>query len=162
MNGRRAMLREKNGTTMVEVIVAFLILIIVLEIFSQAAVLAGRIVLRSGMNLKENRNLAGSYYLEGQEDPEAGKAGRTDPMIETVTLYFEGENGASFQIPAKVRTFTGEAGNLYDAVSIHRKEERPETSDHLEARDHWKKNDRLGEGDHSGQDHWWEEERQGT
>lgn len=157
MSRRHVLIRATGGTTMVEVIVAFLILIIVLEIFSQAVVLTGRMVQHSGESLRENRNLAGSYYLEGKDDPEDGKAEEITPVAESIILHFQSESGASFQIPAKVRTFTGERGNLCDVMGIRSKED-----DRLKANTHTKENRKPDENDSWKQNVQSEKERDGT
>lgn len=150
MRRRHVMIRATGGATMVEVIAAILILLIVLGIFSQAVALTGQMVHHSEESLRENRNLTGSCYLEGKKDPEAGKAEEITPVVETVTLYFQSKNGASFQIPAKIRTFTGESGKLYDVVGIPLRED--DRNDQLRANGHTKENGRQDETGSGEQD----------
>lgn len=110
--------RETKGMTMVEVTVAFLILTMVLAAFSQVAVLTSRMVWHSERQLQENRSLAGACYLDGNRDPEPGKAEAVSPLIESVVLHFQAESGQAFEIPANVRKFSGPAGNLYDVITV--------------------------------------------
>lgn len=58
------MLWNKNrGTTMVEVIVAFTVLVLIIGIFSRSLTMAGRMLNRSDDTLMNSRELAGQYYL---------------------------------------------------------------------------------------------------
>lgn len=55
--------KTTRGTTMVEVIVAFTVLILIMGIFSQSMSMAGRMLNKSEDTLMNNRELAGQYYL---------------------------------------------------------------------------------------------------
>lgn len=112
---------DRSGTTMVEVIVAFFILIIILGIFSQAMQISGIMMVRSDDTLERYRNLAGSYYLEGEGDPIDGRASPLSPEVaENQKLTFHAENGSSsFAVDASVRTVRDGSGVLKDVVSTH-------------------------------------------
>lgn len=111
--------KNSHGTTMVEVIVAFVVMVIILGIFSQGMKLAGVMMGRSTETFTGYRNLAGSYYLEGAEDPSGDKAQAIPPSeAENQMLEFKTENGA-YSFTAKVTVRTVQDGNrvLKDVVS---------------------------------------------
>lgn len=111
--------KDSSGTTMVEVIVAFFIMVIILGIFSQGMKLAGTMMIRSDEALTGYRNLAGSYYLEGEEDPSGEKAQAIPPTeVKNQMLEFKTEDGAySFTSEVTVRTVQDGSGVLKDVVS---------------------------------------------
>lgn len=97
--------KKTGGTTMVEVIVAFAVLVLTLGIFSQALSLAGNMAVQADARLEQAHELAGAYYLQ-REAPETGSA----------TLIFEGRDGTTFQMEAVLRKYDGEHGTIYDVV----------------------------------------------
>lgn len=62
--------KNSRGTTMVEVLVAFAVLILIMGIFSQALSMAGRMFGHSNQILMDYRELAREYYIDsdGQSD----------------------------------------------------------------------------------------------
>lgn len=99
-----------QGVTMVEVIVAFLVLMIVMAIFSQAVSLTGRVIGRSTDILEGYRDLQGAYYLED------GVSGiHLDNSLKFSRLDLNGnQTGESFSINATVRRFYNAAGEIWD------------------------------------------------
>lgn len=98
---------------MVEVIVAFTVLILIVGIFSRSLSLAGRIAASSEEQLAASRNLAKAYYLEET----------TVTKTETPkTLRFKSTSNESdgFQMGATLREYTYDDGtrtlSLYDLV----------------------------------------------
>lgn len=99
---------SKKGTTMVEVIVAFAVLMVIMAIFSQAMGLTGRMMNRSDDVLEGYRNLAGSYYLDRISPTETPVSMKFTPM----------KKGDVFEIEAMQRTFQNPVGALYDVVPV--------------------------------------------
>lgn len=107
-----------SGTTMVEVMVAFVILVLLMGIFSQAMSLAGRMMNRSKETIEKYHQLAGDYFLE-----------KTDSVSEDPTVLIfkrvtkDGkETGDGFTVQAKVRTHMKTVGGsteiqLYEVES---------------------------------------------
>lgn len=100
---------SEDGTTMVEVLVAFAVLILIMGIFSQAMGLAGRMLQRSDDTLENYRELAGDYYLERRapEDREA------------VTMTFKRLSGSveEFSVTVDIRTYEKpDCGKLSEVV----------------------------------------------
>lgn len=89
--------KSESGTTMVEVLVAFSVLILIMGIFSQAMSLAGRMLKRSDDTLVKYRELAGDYYLEETD--------KFDIDVTEKNMVFRRSSGGSeeFSIPVKVR-----------------------------------------------------------
>lgn len=96
-----------RGTTMVEVIVAFTILILIMGMFSQALAMSGRMAGRSTEELQEARDLAGDYYLE--KFP-------ADSSQHTKLEFRCDKNGEQFEIPADIRKYSNTSGSIYDVV----------------------------------------------
>lgn len=89
---------KTRGTTMVEVIVAFTVLVLIIGIFSQAMGMAGRMLNRSDDTLMNNRELAGQYYL-GEADQESS--------VKTVFEFVDQENHASFTLDGYLVKYNG-------------------------------------------------------
>lgn len=104
--------RDIAGSSMVEIIAAFLILILVAGFFSRCILMAGRIVGISEEKLRASENLIKEYYLE-----ETGADSAMYVREETVTLRFEDRGGAGkFRLDAVLREFRDESGVLYDVI----------------------------------------------
>ncbi|GEM_PF-4087498 len=98
------MKNNSKGTTMIEVIVSFTILILTMAVFSRAIVITGRSATASGQKLAASRELTGDYYR-----------GNLPVSTTTKTLHFKASSGTeSFSLPAEVRIFEGSSGNLCD------------------------------------------------
>lgn len=93
------------GTTMVEVIVAFTVLILIMGIFSQAMSLTGRMLGRTEDTLVKYRELAGEYYLERNNTVEMTESGTKSITFTRTT----GGEGFSFEV--KTRTYKEKDGN---------------------------------------------------
>ena len=63
-----AWLWDESGTSVVEVITAFSVLVFVFGMLFQALAVTSRIMIRSHELRKESRDLAGYYYLQGTGD----------------------------------------------------------------------------------------------
>lgn len=101
--------QNQAGTTMVEALVAFFIMVIIVGIFSCAMKLTGNIIAHSGEELAEYRRLAGWYYLDGHQDTSGSEIlarGDGFDLEEGQTLIFENSNkGIIFSVPdVTVRT----------------------------------------------------------
>ena len=92
-----------DGTTMVEVMVAFTILVLLMAMFSQAMGLAGRMMNRSSETLKTYHQLAGDYFLERADG--TGDEIPTAFSFKRVTKNGQ-DTGDGFTISGKVRTYT--------------------------------------------------------
>lgn len=99
---------------MVEVIVAFAVLVLILGIFSQAMGLTQRMMIRAGDTLSEARSLARDYYL-GEETPD---------HTQDVGLTFHLRSGSdsissldSFEIDATIRTYERGDGAIWDVTA---------------------------------------------
>lgn len=116
---------------MVEVIVAFTVLVLIVGIFSRSLSLAGRIAASSEEQLAASRNLAKAYYLEEtgsitiQEAGDGGEAAKLATVTKTETpktLRFKSTSNPSdgFQMDATLREYTYDDGtrtlSLYDLV----------------------------------------------
>lgn len=119
--GKTPLKKKCSGTTMVEVIVAFFIMVIIMGIFSQAMRLAGNMMIRSDETLAGYRSLAGSYYLEGDADLNGARAQAIEADVkENQKLLFMTENGQlSFEVGVSARTVRNGSGELKDVVSTH-------------------------------------------
>lgn len=106
-------LQSKAGTTMVEVLVGFVILVLILGIFSQAMNLAGRMVGKSNDTLTAYRDLAGGYYLENREVVDITESEKKSMTFTQIPGEKEG-----FSIPVKTKTYTikGGSGSLIEVV----------------------------------------------
>lgn len=110
---KNQILRSKAGTTMVEVLVGFVVLVLIMGIFSQAMNLAGRMVGKSNDTLTNYRNLAGGYYLENSEVVDI-----TESEKKSMTFTQISGNKGSFSIPVKTKTYTMKdgSGSLVEVV----------------------------------------------
>ncbi len=118
--------QDQAGTTMVEAIVAFFIMVIIVGIFSYAMKLTGNMTAHSGGELAEYRRLAGWYYLDGNEDASGSEIlarGDSFDLEEGQTLVFENSNkGMTFSVSdVTVRT----ARNGHRILKDVRKDEAP-------------------------------------
>lgn len=101
-----------RGTTMVEVLVAFVVLVLLMGIFSQALGLSGRMMNRSSDMQEEYRELAGDYYLD--------RLGTGESKTPSVTLRFKrvtkdgNPTGDGFSMKAEIRTYTKGGVSLFD------------------------------------------------
>ncbi|MDD3253173.1 MAG: hypothetical protein PHV18_11500 [Lachnospiraceae bacterium] len=104
----------ESGSTMIEVIVAFTVLVLIMGIFSQAMALTGRMLGKSGDTLAGYRDLAGDYYL-------SSGTGKDE------TLHFElvtgGSSSAGFSVDARFREFKNSNGTIYDVIPAESAEE---------------------------------------
>lgn len=96
------LLNSKQGTTMVEVLAAFSVLVMIMGFFSQALAISGNIVVRSEEQINGQRLLAKNYYLE-----------EINASVNETTLIFQGINGndRAFAVDACVRTFVPDSNN---------------------------------------------------
>lgn len=101
---KKMIFRSNAGTTMVEVLVAFSVLILIMGIFSQAMTLAGRMMGRSEDTLENYRELAGGYYLERGSVVDISESEEKD-MTFTRNPGHEG-----FAIRARLKTYTMKDG----------------------------------------------------
>lgn len=101
-----------RGTTMVEVLVAFAVLVLLMAMFSQAMGLAGRMMNQSIGTMEGYHDLAGRYYLD-----------ELSADSEDVTLSFYrvdkdgnriGEGPDGFHLEVKVVTHSGTDGTGKD------------------------------------------------
>lgn len=94
--------KAADGTTMVEVTVAFAVLVLLMGIFSQAMGLAGRMMNRSSDTLEQYHQLAGEYFLD--------KAVISSENITTLDFNRVTKDGKvtgdGFSLQVKVRTCT--------------------------------------------------------
>ncbi|MEW4414676.1 hypothetical protein [Clostridium sp. AN503] len=91
-----------SGTTMVEVMVAFVILVLFMGIFSQAMGLAGRMMNRSTDTMVKYHQLAGDYFLE-----KADSVSEDATVLKFKRVTKDGaDTGDGFEVQAKVRTHT--------------------------------------------------------
>lgn len=106
---------RKDGSTLVEVMAAFVILLMIMAIFSRTMILAGAVRRRSAEIRREYQILLEACYAE------EGNRSETWDSIEYEEMYqdaiFVNEEGGSFRIPVKLRSFAGTAGELHDVVS---------------------------------------------
>lgn len=89
---------KTRGTTMVEVIVAFTVLVLIIGIFSRSMTIAGRMLNRSDDTLMNNRELAGQYYL-GEAEKESS--------VKTVFEFTDQDNHASFTLDGYLVKYNG-------------------------------------------------------
>lgn len=104
-------IRSRNGTTMVEVIAAFAVLILIMGIFSQAMAMTARMMNRADWVLENSREFAGDYYLDKDtlETAEV-ETGLSFRLSEHSGL----KNRQPFSIPAKLRRFSKGEWSIYD------------------------------------------------
>lgn len=102
--------KSARGMTMVEVIVAFTVLLLVMGIFSQALSLAGVMLGKADSTLEQNRQLAGNYYQDEGGAAAFEHGGMRD-------WEFSGPSG-SFKVRAELRTYKDPSSNemMYDLV----------------------------------------------
>lgn len=111
-------MRNENGSTLVEVIVAFSVLVFAFGILFQAMVLTERMMRRSHELRKEDRELAGYYYLEGDSDGLISEEGKSmDEWPAVLKFHPEDSRKIVLEIPVTIREFKGKHGSLYDAVT---------------------------------------------
>lgn len=106
-------LRAKAGTTMVEVLVGVVILVLIMGVFSQAMNLAGRMIGKSNDTLMNYRNLAGGYYMEDGTIVDITESEKKDMTITRIP-----ENGECFSVQVRTKTYTMKdgSGNLVEVV----------------------------------------------
>lgn len=112
---------------MTEVIVAFLVLVILIGIFSKALQLTGTLMNRADDTLEQYRDLAGVCYLDGEAD----LTGEAEQSLEQVVLKFRSEKGAAFELPAVRRSYRlpeGRAVCLVEPEESGAAENEPEES----------------------------------
>lgn len=107
--------KQNDGMTMVEVVVAFAVLMLVMGMFAKCLTMANQVFRRSEEILEDSRKLEKGYYLEEE-------AVLADIVGETL-VFTEQEDGGRFSVEVKLREFANDAGSLYDVVS---EEEIPE------------------------------------
>lgn len=104
-------IRSRKGMTMIEVMVAFVVLTLIMGIFSQALALAGRMVKQTGKALEISREMVGDYYLD-QDFEEVTEVGTE--LSFRLSENSELENLPLFFIPARLRRFTKGESVIYD------------------------------------------------
>lgn len=104
-----------SGTTMVEVMVAFVILVLLMGIFSQSMGLAGRMMNRSTDTLEQYHQLAGAYFLDKSDEVSEVSTGL---VFKRVTKDGK-ETGDGFALQAKVRTYTKATGGGRSEVRLY-------------------------------------------
>lgn len=105
MRNWREYIEDTQGTTMVEVMVAFTVLVLVMGIFSQALTLAGRMMNRADDTMDKSHELVKEYYM-----------GELSEHSDTKTLEFKTDNGESFTVEGTIRRFSDESGTIYDVI----------------------------------------------
>lgn len=105
--------KSTRGTTMVEVIVAFVVLLLIMGMFSQALSLAGTMLGRADHTLEQNRQLAGDYY----QDEDGAAAFHVEGIKDWEFKEKNGKSG-SFSVRASLRTYTNPKGDgiMYDLI----------------------------------------------
>lgn len=103
---KQQLLQSESGTTMVEILVAFVILILIMGIFSQSMNLAGKMIGRSNDTLTNYRELARGYYLEDSGIVETEESGN-----KSMTLTRTSGDTEEFTIQVKIKTYTKTEGN---------------------------------------------------
>lgn len=103
---KQQLLQSESGTTMVEILVAFVILILIMGIFSQSMNLAGKMIGRSNDTLTNYRELARGYYLEDSGIVETEESGN-----KSMTLTRTSGDTEEFTIQVKTKTYTKTEGN---------------------------------------------------
>lgn len=103
--------KSVEGSTMVEVIVAFTILVLIMGMFSQALSMAGNMMNRAYKTLEVNRQLAGDYYLEKAA---GGSQGFSDKK--KLSWKFVGKDNGYFNVLAEGRSYRNseDGAALYD------------------------------------------------
>lgn len=96
------MKKNKKGTSLVSVVVAFLLLEMILLLFQKSLQLANQLVIRSVDVRQEVSELTGAYYLNRQDPSETRE----------LVCQFQGEDGG-FTLTTKWSTYTQSAGSLY-------------------------------------------------
>lgn len=114
-------MRDRSGVTMVEVIVAFLILAFAFGMLFQAIALSERILTRSREMRSGYRDLAGYYYLEGTAGGIISDEGLSRSERKTDLCFREADGSGDglvvLEIPAVIREFRGRYGVLYDVTA---------------------------------------------
>lgn len=100
-----------RGTTIVEVIVAFTVLLLFMGIFSQAMSMAGRMTNRSMVVMEEYHQLAGDYYLEDVDLAVSGEGSKVNLEFRRVTRDGT-ETGDGFSMDAQVRVYRNAEKNI--------------------------------------------------
>lgn len=104
------------GTTMVEVLVAFTVLILIMGIFSQAMSLTGRMLGRTEDTLVKYRELAGGYYLEKDETVEMTESGLKTMQIKQIVGQTAGSEAFSVQVKTRTYKENDGTGQLVEVV----------------------------------------------
>lgn len=107
--------KSTRGTTMVEVMVAFTVLVLIMGIFSRALSISGNMLARSEDMMVSNRRQVGDYYLDKAAFQE-----------KNVTLTFTEKKGNSFQVKAILREYdhlsedgsSSQTGKIYDVQPV--------------------------------------------
>lgn len=102
---KRTIFKSRSGTTMVEVLVAFVVLILIMGIFSQAMSLAGRMLGQSDHRLEDSRELAGGYYLDDTETADISA-----PQEKTMAFQRTSGGSEGFSVQVKLKTYTKKDG----------------------------------------------------
>lgn len=104
---------DRRGTTIVEVIVAFAVLMMLVSMVNGSLKMALDMTERSRRRREASGELLREYYL-GEESGETGVK-RQDSKA--VLEFVQREGGDRFQMDVIVRQYSGESGTLYEVVS---------------------------------------------
>ena len=111
--GRRSIVKRNNteGMTMVEVVVAFAVLVLTLGIFSRSLIAAGKTLNRVNAVWDHFQELTAAYYLDEEENLRLKL--RRDIMLE----FTQRDRSESFSVRVQMRQFSHNGkGKLFDVI----------------------------------------------
>lgn len=112
--------RRKRGSTMVEVLVAFAMVLLVLAAFARTVTVSARLLTQSNIVKQANEELNRSYYQESEQEG----ASRESVSGELVLIPKQGTTGAVKLSRIRLNRFEKQgAGVLYYAAPISTDEE---------------------------------------
>lgn len=98
-------MENESGTILIEVLVAFAVLIIGIALYAQTIMTVNRMIVLCYDKLESNQELFEEYYLE-----------TSTPRMRESTLELIGEDGTSYEFPVTIRKFGNETNYLYDVI----------------------------------------------
>lgn len=98
-------IQNENGTSLIEVLVVFTIVIIGISIYTKTLMSANRMMVTIQDKLESYQEFVGAYYLE-----------ELNPIMKNDILELVGEDGTVHELPVIIRKFQTEAHCIYDVI----------------------------------------------
>lgn len=111
--------RKQNGSTMVEVIVSFAMLVVLIAMFSNVFLMCSRMTLQATKLMEENARLCEAYYLKERTEAELVREGGI--LFERIDENQENQEADSFSVEDmelyRHTSTEGLRGAIYDVFS---------------------------------------------